>query len=303
MDFQPTRRRFLRAGAAAAAGLTALSANGDTPTERARRDDGFGGFTVGVQSYTFRHFNLEQCLQRTRDLGLHHIELYRGHVPVTDNAEQIRAVRNLCRRYDITPVAFGVENFTSNHDTNRRTFQFARALGIRYLTADPAPDSFDSLDRLVREFDIRIAIHPHGPQGNHLHRWYSAEVILEAVRNHDPRIGTCLDTGHLIRAAQAPFNRRLDPAAQVRTMGARNFGLHLKDHDNPPGTDQDVIFGLGALNVLSVLRALRGVEFGGYVSVEYEANANNPSPDVRVCLDILRSAVRLLGPARAGRSG
>src|SRR5438094_10241 len=79
---------------------------------------------------------------------------------------------------------------------NRRLFELGRALGVRYLSADPDPDSFDSLDRLVREFDIAIAIHPHGPEGprdnRRLHRWYSAEVIMRAVRDHDRRIGSCL---------------------------------------------------------------------------------------------------------------
>jgi sugar phosphate isomerase/epimerase len=299
MATHPTRRRFLQAGAAAAAGLAALPARPAAAKEPERRDDGFGGLTVGIQSYTFRNFPLEQCLRRTRDLGLHHIELNRGHVPLTSTPRQIRAVRELCRQYHITPVAFGVEGFTSDHDANRRVFEFARRLGVRYLSADPSPDSFDSLDRLVREFDIRIAIHPHGPQGPRLHRWYSAEVILRAVRDHDRRIGTCLDTGHLIRCAQPPFDRHLDPPAEVRVMGARNFGLHLKDHDNQ--TRRDVVFGLGALNVLAVLRALRAVHFGGYVSIEYEANPDDPSPDVRVCLDVLRSAVGVLGPARARR--
>jgi sugar phosphate isomerase/epimerase len=186
-----------------------------------------------------------------------------------------------------------VEGFTSNHENNRRLFEFGRSLGIRYLSADPSPDSFDSLDRLVREFNIAIAIHPHGPQGNRLHQWYSAEVILEAVRNHHRLIGTCLDTGHLIRCAQAPFNRRLDPAAQVRVMGARNFAMHLKDHDNR--TRRDVVFGRGALNVVEVLRALRAVNFRGSISIEYESNPDNPSPDVRACLDVFRQAVRQLG--------
>jgi inosose dehydratase len=292
-----TRRRFLQTGTAAAAGLTALPLLADQPAP-AHRDEGFGGFTVGVQSYTFRHFNLEQCLQRVRDLGLHYIEFFRQHVPVTSTPAQIRAVLNLCRRYEITPVGFGVESFSGNHEANRRIFQFARALGVRYLSADPSPDSFDSLDRLVREFNIAIAIHPHGPQGDHLHRWYSAEVILRAVRDHDPHIGTCLDTGHLIRAAQPPFNRHLDPAAEVRVMGARNFALHLKDHDNQ--SRRDVVFGLGALNVLSVLRALRGVHFQGHIAIEYEANPEDPSPDVRLCRDIIRAAVSVLGPARRG---
>jgi sugar phosphate isomerase/epimerase len=255
--------------------------------------DPFGGFILGVQSYSFRNFNLEQTLQRIRELGLHFVELYSRHLPVTSTPEQIQAARSLCFQYDITPIAFGVESFTRDHDANRRKFLFGRALGIRYFSADPDPDSFDSLDRLVREFGIGIAIHPHGPQGNRLHRWYSAEVIMDAVRNHHPLIGSCLDTGHLIRCAQPPFNRRLDPAAQVHVMGARNFGMHLKDHDN--SARRDVVFGRGVLDVPAILRALRQERFQGYLSIEYEANPENPSPDMRACVDVFRNSVRKLG--------
>jgi sugar phosphate isomerase/epimerase len=284
-----TRRRFLGAGASAALGLSALPALAAQP----RRPDPLGGFTVGVQSYSFRNFKLEQALTRIRDLGLRHVEFYNGHVPTKSTPEQIRAVLNLCRKYQITPVAFGVERFTSDHDANRRLFEFARALGVRTLSADPTRDAFGSLDKLVAEFNIAIAIHPHGPVGKQLHTWYSAEVIMEAVRKHHRLIGSCLDTGHLIRAAQPPFNRKLDPAAQVRVMGARNFGLHLKDHDNKQR--RDVVFGRGALDVRAVLRALREVKFTGYISIEYEANPDNPSPDIRACLDVFRDAVRKLG--------
>jgi inosose dehydratase len=258
-----------------------------------QKNDPFGGFTVGVQSYSFRQFNLEQTLQRTADLGLRYIEFYRGHVPTNSTEAQIKAVKNLCQKFNVNPIAFGVERFTKDHAANRRLFEFARNLGARYLSADPDPDSFDSLDKLVAEFNIAIAIHPHGPAGKALHRWYSAEVILPAVKNHHRLIGTCLDTGHLIRSAQPPFGRKLDPADQVRQMGARNFGLHLKDHDNDKRTD--VVFGKGVLDVPAVLRALREVKFNGYISIEYEANPANPSPDIRACLDVFREAVQKLG--------
>jgi inosose dehydratase len=290
-DSTCTRRRFLQAGAATL-GLAGLAhAGGDKPR------DPFGGFIVGVQSYSFRQFNLEQALTRIRDLGLHFVEFYNAHVPLNSTDDQIKAVRNTCFKYEITPIAFGVEGFSKDHAANRRKFEFARKLGVRYLSADPTPDSFDSLDRLVQEFGIGIAIHPHGPVGPRdkpqLHRWYSAEVIMNAVRNHHRLIGTCLDTGHLIRSAQDPFNRKLDPAQQVRHMGIRNYGLHLKDHDNAKRTD--VVYGRGALSVLEVLRALREVRFQGYISIEYEANPQNPSPDMRACLDVFRESVQKLG--------
>ncbi|MCI0684490.1 MAG: sugar phosphate isomerase/epimerase [Gemmataceae bacterium] len=295
------RRRFLQAGTVVAAGAAAVGMSGAGTAAAAQPEparngpDPFGGFTVGVQSYTFRSFRkLPDVLARIQELGLHFVEFYRDHIPLDSSDADINAARALCFRHGITPIAFGVEGFTKDHQANRRKFEFARKLGVRFLSADPSPDSFDSLDRLVAEFGIGIAIHPHGPAGNRmLHRWYSAEVIMKAVESHHRLIGTCLDTGHLIRCAQDPFNRKLDPALQVRHMAARNFGLHLKDHDNAKRTD--VVFGRGVLNVAEVLRALRDVRFQGYISIEYEANPQNPSPDVRACLDVFKEAVRKLG--------
>ena len=111
------RRRFLQTGAAATLGLAAAPASGAAvPAER----DPFGGFVLGVQSYSFRNFSLEQALQRTRDLGLHFIELFSAHLPVNSSPAQIQAARNLCFQYDITPIAFGVENFTRDNAANRR---------------------------------------------------------------------------------------------------------------------------------------------------------------------------------------
>jgi sugar phosphate isomerase/epimerase len=246
-------------------------------------------FTIGAQSYCFRNFNTEQALKRVHDLGLRHIEFYRGHVPPTSTPDQLRAIRKLCSDYSIVPVAFGVESFTADHDGNKKTFDFAKALGVRFLSADPTPESFDSLDKLVDEYKIAIAIHPHGPVGNgKLHRWYSAETIMAAVKNHHPLIGSCLDTGHLIRAEQ--LGKKLDPAQEVRTMGARNFGMHLKDHDNRSRTD--VVYGKGGLDVPAVIRALKEVKFTGFISIEYEAQPDNPSPDMKACLDILHAAIR-----------
>ena len=219
MESFMSRRGFMGTGAVGALGLAGLPTSTRASAVKDETKDPFGGFLVGVQSYTFRHFGLEQALTRTRDLGLHFMEFFRGHVPVNSTDEQINAVRAMCVRYDITPVGFGVESFTRDNAANRRTFEFARKLGVRYLSADPSPDSFDSLDKLVSEFGIAIAIHPHGPQGRQLHRWYSGEVITQAIGRHHRLIGTCLDTGHLIRSAQNPFNRMLDSAQQIRLMG------------------------------------------------------------------------------------
>ena len=282
-----SRRDFLRTAAAATA-LTAVSRISAEEPKTGQGGD-FGEFIVGVQTYTFRKFKLEPALKRTQELGLKFAEFYNDHIPRTSTPAQIAAAKKLCAEYEIKPIAFGVERFTNNHDANKKLFDFGKELGVKHFSADPDPDSFDSLDKLVDEYKISIAIHPHGPDGRGgLHRWYSSEVILKAVKDHHALIGTCLDTGHLIRSIQA--GKKLDPASEVRAMGARNFGMHLKDHDNEKKCD--VVYGQGVLNVPEVLKALREVKFAGYISIEYEANPDDPSADVKECVKILKEAIK-----------
>ena len=283
-----SRRDVLRGGAAALA-ATAL------PNWSAGKDeDPFGGFTVAIQSYTFRNFDLDKALANMAACGVKHAEFFRKHIPVESTPDQLKSILNLCRESGVMPVAFGVEAFTKDHDANKKRFDFAAALGVKYLSADPTPDSFDSLDKLCDQYKIAIAIHPHGPSGKGArHRWWSAEVILAAVKDHHELIGTCLDTGHLIRMAQ--LGVMLDPAQEVRVMGKRNFGMHLKDHDNKRKTDVPYGDPTGVLDVPGVLRALREVKFAGYISIEYEANADNPSPDVQKCVAYFKDSVAKLG--------
>jgi sugar phosphate isomerase/epimerase len=290
----PDRRRFLQAGTAAALGLAAAPAlRAADEKKNDKPADPLGGFSLGVQSYTFRNFDLEPALKRIQDLGLHYVELFQKHCPLNSTPEQIQAVRRMCADYGVTPVAYGVQGFGKDHDANRKVFDFGKALGIRTFSASPSKDAFDSLDKCCDEYKISIAIHPHGPVGkDKLDPWYAAEIIMEAVKDHHWLIGSCLDTGHLIRAAQ--LGKKLDPPQQVRVMGGRNFGMHLKDHDNERKTD--VIFGKGALDVPAVLAALTEgrMKFQGYLSIEYEANPGEPTADVRACVQVFKEAAAKL---------
>jgi inosose dehydratase len=286
------RRRFLQTGTAAL-GVSLC------PTAFAaedKKEDPFGGFKLGAQSYTFREFDLEPTLKRLLDLGLHYVEFFSGlprhkHAPITTDQGQIEALLKLCKEYQVTPLAWGVQSFTKDTEANRKSFEFGKALGIKMFSANPTKDAFDSLDKLCEEYKIAIGIHPHGPiSKDKLHEWYSAEIILAAVKDHHPLIGSCLDTGHLIRAAQ--LGKKLDPVEQIRIMGRRNFGLHLKDHDNRQ--KEDVVFGQGPLDVPGVLKALHEVRFQGLISIEYEANANDPVKDVQACVQIFKDSVSKL---------
>ncbi len=280
------RRSFLASTAAAAAGL--LATRSATAAEEAQK------ISLGVQSYTFRNFDLEPALKRVKDLGIKYAEFYSKHLAPEFSAEKLKGCLDLCKEYDVKPVGFGVSGFSKDHAANKKLFDFGKSIGVKYLSASPTPDAFDSLDKLVEEYKIAIAIHPHGPTGkDQRDRWWSAEIIMKAVKDHNKLIGACLDTGHLIRMAQ--LGEKLDPAEQVKIMGDRNFGMHLKDHDNKRKTD--VPFGdpTGVLDVAAVFKALREVKFSGTVSIEYEANPSDPSPDMKKCVEYVRKTVDKLG--------
>lgn len=280
------RRSFLK--------LSAVALGGSVLSSAPAAAEVTAGITLGVQSYTFRNFDLEPALKRIKDLGVKYAEFYNKHIPTNSSPEKLKAILALCKEYDVTPAGFGVAGFSKDHDANTKLFEFGRMLGVKYLSADPTPDSFDSLDKLCEEHKIAIAIHPHGPAGGgKLHRWYSAEVILKAVKDHHKLIGACLDTGHLIRAAQ--LGEKLDPVQQIKLMGDRNFGMHVKDHDNKKKVD--VVFGSpdGVLDIPGVLKALKEVKFKGTIAIEYEHNPSDPSADVKKCVDYVRVAGKKLG--------
>ena len=289
-DRQLSRRDMIRSGAAAVAAAafpSLLTAKDEEPVV---------GFTLAMQSYTFRNFKLDKAVAKIQECGVKHVEFFRGHVPVESKPEQIKSRAEALRRINgVTPKSsFGVGRCSAkNHDENKKKFEFGAALGVKCLTADPSKDAFDSLDKLCAEYKIAIGIHPHGPSGGKgRHQWWCAEVIMEAIKDHNELIGTCLDTGHLIRMAQ--LGEMLDVVKQIHVMGKRNFGMHLKDHDNKRKTD--VIYGKdgGVLDVPAVLKALRDVKFGGYIAIEYEASTEEPTADVKELVKIVKEAAKKL---------
>jgi len=161
-------------------------------------------------------------------------------------------------------------------------FEFAKAAGIRILSADPAPEAFASLDELVREFDIRIAIHNHGPR----HRYNKVIDVLQAIEKHDERIGACADLGHFIRSGEKPVE-------VIRALKGRLYGIHLKDFQDMQEKTKGVILGKGHLDVPAVFAALDQVGFpaDGALSLEYEENPKDPLADIRECLAVAKAAI------------
>ena len=245
-------------------------------------DDPYQPFQMGIQSYSLRGYGLDDALKHTRALGLRFWESYRGHFAVTTVPKDWKQYQETLKRAGVRMVAFGVEPFTENKDENRRRFEFAKAMGIETLSADPTPESLDHLDRLVEEYDVSIAIHNHGPGA----RYDSIEDTSRVLANHHEKIGACVDTGHYLRS-------REDPLKALHTFGKRVYGVHLKDVKQLKGKEsQFTILGEGDLDVDGCLRYLYDVKYAYCMALEYEENEENPIADLQQSLAVVRKSLQ-----------
>ena len=158
MQARWSRRRFLQVAATTTAALGTRSL-----LRAADSNDRFAGFPLGMQSYTLRDFKIDQVLVEIKNLGLHNVELFNAHFPANSSDADIEAMKSKTKALGITMRGHGVNPMTKDHEANRRWFEFAKKAGIKNISADPTEDSFDSLDKLCEEYQIRIAIHNHGP--------------------------------------------------------------------------------------------------------------------------------------------
>ena len=240
------------------------------------------GYKLGIQLYSLRGFKVDEALKHASELGFQQVEFYSGMLPTDASTEEIEKMKKKVDDLGMSISAHGVNRLTKDAAANRKLFEFAKALGIRIITADPDPDSFDNLDDLCKEFDIRVAIHNHGPR----HRYNKAADVLSAIEGHDERIGACADLGHYIRSGQRPTE-------VIRLLKGRLYGIHLKDFAEMKDRTKGVILGKGHMDVVGVFQALAATGFptDGAISLEYEENPKNPIEEIRECVVVAKQAI------------
>ncbi len=276
-----SRRNFVKSTAIAAAAVASMRYS---PVLQAAQKS---GLKLGIQLYSLRGYKeASVALKHAKDLGFEQVEFYSGMFPLDSSPEKIAAIRKEVADLGLTISAHGVNGLSKDDKANRKVFEFAKAVGLRNITIDPSPDSFDSVEGLVKEFDIRVAIHNHGPT----HRYNKVVDVLKAIEKRDPRIGACADLGHFIRSGE-------DPVQVVRLLAGRLYGVHLKDFAEMKDKTHGVILGKGHLNVAAVFDALVETKFpaDGALSLEYEENPNDPLEDIRQCVKVARDALKQVG--------
>jgi sugar phosphate isomerase/epimerase len=270
-----SRRQALKSGLLAAIGTTILkNSNAEINNEDFVDDkpgkDPWMGLKAGIASYTFRKFSVENTIKSIQQLDLHYISIKDFHLSLKSSADERKAVIEKFMQAGITPLSCGNITMDNDEANVRNAFQYAKDCKLPTIVCSPDPASMPLLDKMVKEFDIKLAIHNHGPEDK---RFPSPYDVWKAVEPYDSRIGLCIDVGHTARA-------KVNPAEAIIKCKSRLYDLHFKDINSTEPNGGTIQAGRGVLDLTSILKALVKIKYPYLLSIEYEGSEDNPLPQV-----------------------
>lgn len=286
------RRTFLKLAAlgAAGAGLGELGCANAVPGLAAIRSPSTGakdaGIRLGVASYSLRNFPRAQAIQMTKALGTRYINLKSMHLPYELSPAEIASARQEIESAGLVIVGGGMITFETDTDAGiRKYFDYAKAAGMPVIVCTCKPSTLPRIEKFVKQYDIKIAIHNHGPGDENFPSPYDA---LNAVKGMDPRMGLCIDMGHTVRTGT-------DVVRAVADAGPRLLDMHAKDLRDLRVAESQCIVGEGKMPIAEIFRQLRAIGYPGYVNLEYEIDADNPMPGMKQSFAYMRGVLAGLG--------
>jgi sugar phosphate isomerase/epimerase len=244
---------------------------------------------LGLASYTFRDFTRGQLIGFMKQLNVFALNAkdVKDHLPM-DAPQESAALADYAAA-GIRLHAAGAIYFAKDKDEDadlRSKFEYCKRAGIGVIVAgDPAPETLPRMERFVKEYNIRIAIHNHGPEDK---LWHSPLDVLKVVKEMDPRIGCCIDVGHTVRAGT-------DVVQAIQEAGPRLFNVHMKDLTNFESKESQVAVGEGILPVRKMFEALMATRYEGFVDLEYEIHPDDPMPGVISSFAYMRGVLAGMG--------
>ena len=253
-------------------------------------DAKIAGFAVGCQAYTFNRFSVFEAIEKTAQAGGKCIEFYPGQKLSQDEPsvkwdhhasdETIQKVKDQLAKHHLRAVNYGVVGAKDEAEW-RQIFEFAKKLGLYGITTEGVGD-LDLIEKLVKEFDIRVGIHEHARRANDpSYKVWDPKYVLSVVKDRDRRIGACADTGHWATSG-------LQPLDCIKLLKGRIMSCHLKERTTIGKQLPDAIYGTGVSNIKGILDELKRQGFDGNISIEYENNWEHSVPDVAQCIEFIR---------------
>jgi sugar phosphate isomerase/epimerase len=287
-DHAVPRRTFLKLAAVSAAGAAlteCTTANaGPVPARLAGSPTTAEnlGVKLGVASYSLRNFSRQQAIEMTKALGTRYINLKSVHLPYEASPAEISAARREIEAAGLQIVGGGMITFETDTDEGvRKYFDYARAAGMPLIVGTCKPGVLPRIEKFVKQYDIKLAIHNHGPGDENFPSPYDA---LKAVKGMDARMGLCIDMGHTVRTGT-------DVVRAVADAGPRLLDMHAKDLRDLKVAESQCIVGEGKIPIAEIFRQLETMRYAGYVNLEYEIEPDNPMPGMKQSFAYMRGVL------------
>lgn len=275
-----TRKDFLKTlgatGAAAMLGVQPVTASSSPRVSSYP-------FKMGLASYSFRKFSLEETIAMANRLGMEKIALKSMHLPLDASPAAIKAAAQKVRDAGLDLYGAGVIYMKSEDEVNN-AFAYAKTAGMEMIIGVPNHELLPLVDKKVKEYDIKVAIHNHGP-GDELYS--SPNDVYEKIKDLDQRIGMCIDIGHVVRIKE-------DPAALILKYKDRLYDLHFKDVDKAEAEGHSVEVGRGVVDIPGVLEALLKINYSGSLGLEYEKDADDPLPGAAESVGYVKGVLKMI---------
>ena len=226
-------------------------------------------FKLGVASYSLRKFDRTTAIAMVKQLNTPYINIKEFHLPIGSTPTQIAAGRKEFEDAGLIILGGGNISFQNDDDADiRQKFEYAKLAGMPLMVCAPTARTLPKLEKYVREYDIKIAVHNHGKTDRN---FPSPQSVLKAVDGLDPRCGLCLDVGHTAEIG-------VDPVESIQEAGARLHDVHIKDLRDMSDAETQVPVGDGSMPIVAIFKQLSRLGYRGGVMLEYEADENNPLP-------------------------
>lgn len=220
---------------------------------------------LGLASYTLRKFSLDQTLAMLSRLDVKYVALKSMHMPLDSSKSQLKEIKQKVNDAGINLYGAGVIYMKTEDEVNQ-AFEYAEAAGLKLIIGVPSPELLTLTEKCVKETDIKVAIHNHGPEDD---VYPSPKSIMDKVGSMDERLGLCIDVGHTLRAG-------FEPADDIRKYKDRLYDIHLKDINSSKPEGRTLEMGRGVLDIPGVLKALTEINYKGVLGMEFEKDSDDP---------------------------
>ncbi|MFC1563068.1 sugar phosphate isomerase/epimerase family protein [candidate division KSB1 bacterium] len=279
-----TRREFFKvAGVGVAAGAVSTTITGCAKAEQTTKIDGYKRLNLGMASYTLRKFSLEDTLTMTNRVGLKRIAFKSMHLPLESTENEIKAVVAKVKEAGLELYGCGVV-YMKNENEVHQAFDYAKTAGMKVIIGVPEYNLLQLVNNKVQEYDIKLAIHNHGP-GDEVYP--SPQSVYEKIKDLDPRMGLCIDIGHTKRIG-------INPSESAEMFSDRLHDVHIKDVSAASKEGHSVEAGRGVIDIPNFLRTLLKINYTGVVALEYEKDADDPLPGIAESIGYFKGVLSII---------